>query len=174
MFTIGDFVVYPVQGVARVIDILEETIGESRRPYYVLESVLETGCERLIIKLPFDRVELNLVRKIISAKEAENVIEALKIRQDNRDRLSWQKRLREYKEKMQSGDILKTAEVLKDLNLMRQEKPLSMSELRIFDQARNLVIKELSIATRRDEGIIEQEILEETTPGIKNRDDSLK
>ncbi len=85
------------------------------------------------------------------------VIEVLKMR-IKADSQTWNKRLREYQEKMRNGSIFQAAEVFRDLSLLKESKDLSYGERRLFDQARNLLIKELSIAKRTDEREIERTI----------------
>jgi len=57
---------------------------------------------------------------------------------------------------MRTGDIFKAAEVFRDLSLLKETKDLSHGERRLFDQARNLLIKELSIARKTGEKEIEE------------------
>ncbi|MGC8658491.1 MAG: hypothetical protein ACP5U1_05400, partial [Desulfomonilaceae bacterium] len=66
------------------------------------------------------------------------------------------RRHREYQEKMRSGSIFQAAEVYRDLCLLKENKDLSHGERRLYDQAHNLLIKELSIAKKTDEIEIER------------------
>jgi CarD family transcriptional regulator len=158
MFQIGDVVVYPIHGVARITDIRSEKIGNSDQLCYILETEIKTANERPVIKLPVDKVESNRVRKIVDESEVPQVIEILQKRALKTDTQTWNRRHREYQEKMRSGSIFQAAEVFRDLSLLKETKDLSHGERRLFDQARNLLIKELSIAKRTDEGDIERTI----------------
>jgi len=155
MFEIGDVVVYPIHGVARVLDIKKEKIGDSDQLCYILETEINTSCT--VIKLPVDKVASNRVRKIVDEAEVPKVIEILKTR-TTADSQTWNKRLREYQDKMRNGSIFQAAEVFRDLSLLKESKDLSYGERRLFDQARNLLIKELSIAKKMDEREIERTI----------------
>ena len=155
MFEIGDVVVYPIHGVARVLDIKKEKIGDSDQLCYILETEINTSCT--VIKLPVDKVDSNRVRKIVDEAEVPKVIEILKTR-TKADSQTWNKRLREYQDKMRNGSIFQAAEVFRDLSLLKESKDLSYGERRLFDQARNLLIKELSIAKKMDEREIERTI----------------
>ncbi len=155
MFEIGDVVVYPIHGVARVLDIKKEKIGDSDQLCYILETEINTSCT--VIKLPVDKVTSNRVRKIVDEAEVPSVIEILKTR-TKADSQTWNKRLREYQDKMRNGSIFQAAEVFRDLSLLKESKDLSYGERRLFDQARNLLIKELSIAKKMDEREIERTI----------------
>ena len=152
MFEIGDVVVYPIHGVARVLDIKTEKIGDSDQLCYILET--EVNKANTVIKLPVDKVTSNRVRKIVDEAEVPKIIQILKVR-TKADSQTWNKRLREYQEKMRNGSIFQAAEVFRDLSLLKESKDLSYGERRLFDQARNLLIKELSIAKKTDEREIE-------------------
>jgi len=158
MFKIGDVVVYPIHGVARISDIRKEKIGSSHQLCYILETEIKTANERPVIKLPVDKVESNRVRKIVNEEEGDQVFEVLRKRGGKPDAQTWNRRHREYQEKMRSGSIFLAAEVYRDLCLLKETKDLSHGERRLFDQARNLLIKELSIAKRIDENEIERTI----------------
>lgn len=158
MFKVGDVVVYPIHGVARVTEIRTEKIGNADQLCYILETEIKTVNDRPVIKLPVDKVESNRVRKIVDESQVSEVIEILKNRTSKTDSQTWNKRHREYQEKMRSGSIFQAAEVYRDLSLLKETKDLSHGERRLFDQARNLLIKELSIAKRTDENEIERTI----------------
>lgn len=158
LFKIGDVVVYPIHGVARIIDIRKEKIGNSDQLCYILETEIKTANERPVIKLPVDKVESNRVRKIVDEGDVPKVIEILQKRALKTDSQTWNRRHREYQEKMRSGSIFQAAEVFRDLSLLKETKDLSHGERRLFDQAKNLLIKELSIAKRTEEHEIESTI----------------
>lgn len=158
MFKVGDMVVYPIHGVARVTEIRTERIGGSDQLCYILEAELETGGRKPVIKLPIDRAEGNRVRPVVSASEVPLVIDILKDRGMKTDSQTWNRRHREYQEKMRTGSIFKAAEVFRDLTLLKETKELSHGERRLFDQARNLLIKELSVAQRTTERDVELSI----------------
>jgi CarD family transcriptional regulator len=158
MFKVGDMVVYPIHGVARVTEIRTERIGDSDKLCYILEAELETAGRKPVIKLPIDRAEGNRVRPVVSASEVPLVIDILKDRGMKTDTQTWNRRHREYQEKMRTGSIFKAAEVYRDLTLLKETKELSHGERRLFDQARNLLIKELSVAQRTTERDVESAI----------------
>ncbi len=158
MFNIGDVVVYPILGVARIMDIKEEKIGGAYQLCYILETEIKTANERPVIKLPVDKVESNKVRRVVDEEDVPKVIEILKHRAHKVSSVTWNRRHRDYQDKMRSGSIFFAAEVFRDLTLLKENKDLSHGERRLFDQARNLLIKELSIAKKTDESEIERTI----------------
>lgn len=156
MFKVGDVVVYPIHGVARIVNISKEKIGDSDQLCYILETEIKTANEKPVIKLPVDKVESNRVRKIVDENEVPQIIEVLQKRGMKTDSQTWNRRHREYQEKMRSGSIFQAAEVYRDLSLLKETKDLSHGERRLFDQAYNLLIKELSIAKKTEEKEIER------------------
>jgi CarD family transcriptional regulator len=158
VFKVGEVVVYPIHGVARITEIRTENIGGSDQLCYILETEVRTANVRPVIKLPVDKAESNKVRRIVNEEEASRVIEILEKRGIKTDSQTRNRRHREYQEKMRTGSIFKAAEVFRDLSLLKEKKDLSHGERRLFDQARNLLIKELSIAKRIDEREIEHTI----------------
>lgn len=158
MLKVGEMVVYPIHGVARITDIRTEIIGGTEHDCYILQS--ESTPQRPLIKLPVDKVESNGVRKIVADEDVPRVIDILRKRRKPDEPQIWSKRYRLYQEKMRSGSIFETAEVYTDLSLLKETKDLSLSERKLFDQARNLLIKELSIAQKIDEEEVERSIIE--------------
>lgn len=156
MLKVGEMVVYPIHGVARITEIKKENIGGTEQLCYILQS--ESTPQRPLIKLPVDKVESNRVRKIMSGEEVPRVIEILRERRRPDEPQIWSKRYRLYQEKMRSGSIFETAEVYTDLSLLKETKDLSLSERKLFDQARNLLIKELAIAQEIDEDEVERSV----------------
>jgi len=158
MFKIGDVVVYPVHGVARITDIKKERIGNADQLCYILQTEIKTASVKPVIKLPVDKVKSNRVRRIVGPDEANEVMEILRRRGMKTDPQTWNRRHREYQEKMRTGSIFEAAEVYRDLSLLKENKDLSHGERRLFDQAKNLLIKELAIAKRTEESEIETAI----------------
>jgi CarD family transcriptional regulator len=74
------------------------------------------------------------------------------------DNQTWNRRQREYMDKIKTGSAFEIAEVLRDLYLLRRNKDLSFGERRMMDTARGLLVREIAIARRKPEGEIEAEI----------------
>ena len=73
---------------------------------------------------------------------------------------TWNRRYREYMEKIKSGEPKQIAEVLRDLYLLKNDKDLSFGERKMLDTAKSLLVKELSIAKGLDEDEVEAEFTE--------------
>ena len=74
------------------------------------------------------------------------------------DNQTWNRRYREYMEKIKTGSVFEIAEVLRDLFLLKVDKELSFGERKMLDTARTLLIKELALATQNNEEKIELEV----------------
>jgi CarD family transcriptional regulator len=96
--------------------------------------------------VPEDNVKSAGLRTVIRKIEARKVIGILKDREVTLDNQTWNRRYREYMEKINTGSIYEIAEVLRDLHLLKAEKELSFGEKKIMDMAKTLLVKELAIA----------------------------
>ena len=153
MFEIGDKAVYPGHGVGVIEAIESKQISGKKQIFYILR-ILENG---MTIMIPRDNVRAVRLREIIKKIDVTKVFHILKDRDVTLDNQTWNRRYREYMEKINTGSIYEIAEVFRDLHLLKVEKDLSFGERKIMDMAKNLLVKELSIA--RD--VRESEILKE-------------
>lgn len=152
-FRVGDVAVYPAHGVGKVHSIEEREIAGNRHKFYILK-ILDTG---MTIMVPTGNVRNVGLREVINESEVDIVYVILRERDISINEQTWNRRYREYMDKIKTGSIYEIAEVLRDLMLLRYEKELSFGERKMLDTARCLIIKELSIA----QDISEEEIAEE-------------
>jgi CarD family transcriptional regulator len=153
-FAVGDKAVYPVHGVAEVISLEQRDIGGSKTAVYILK-ILDTGMK---IMVPTTNAGSVGLREIITAKQVKEVYSILKARDIPRDTQTWNRRYREYMEKIKTGSVFEIAEVLRDLSVLRLTKDLSFGERKMLDNARSLLVKELAIAKGVGEDKIAAEI----------------
>ena len=153
-FAVGDKAVYPVHGVAEVMALEQRDIGGNTTSVYILK-VLDTG---LKIMVPTSNAGSVGLRDLITSKQVKEVYSILKSRDIPRDTQTWNRRYREYMEKIKTGSIFEIAEVLRNLFLLRHSKDLSFGERKMLDQAKHLLVKEISLARKINESVIEQEI----------------
>jgi len=154
MFKIGDLAVYPAQGVGTIESIEDREVMGSRQKFYVMR-ILGNGMR---IMIPTDSARSVGLRELISAKEVPKVYEILKDKKVVIDKQAWNKRYREYLEKIKTGSVYEIARVLRDLFILKNGKDLSFGERKMMDTAKNLLIKEISIASRMAEAKIEADI----------------
>ena len=112
--------------------------------------------------VPTENADIVGLRNVISKSQITRIYKILKNRSKNSEQLnghqSWNKRYREYSDKLKSGDIFEVANVLKDINLLQNDKDLSFGEKRIMDSALSLLVKEISIAKSLKEESVTKEI----------------
>jgi CarD family transcriptional regulator len=152
-FSVGDKAVYPVHGVAEVVALEQRDVAGSRMPVYILK-IIDTG---LKIMVPTTNAGTVGLRDVISSKQVKEVLAILRSRDIPRDTQTWNRRYREYMEKIKTGSVFEIAEVLRDLSVLRVTKELSFGERKMLDTARGLIVKELAIAR----GVSEDKIVGE-------------
>ena len=154
-FKVGDLAVYPAHGVGRIEAIDSRVINGETHDFYIMK-VLENG---MVIMIPTDNVESVGLREIIGKDEIPKIYEVLKKDRDSpADSQTWNRRYREYMDKIKTGSLYDVAEVFRDLFLLRLAKDLSFGERKLFDTATALLLKELSTAKETDEETIMAEI----------------
>jgi len=146
LFKIGDKVVYPMHG-AGVIEAIEEkeVLGEKRK-YYILR--LPVGDMKVMI--PIDNGEQIGLREVIDQNGVKKVLGILK-QDTSRMSSNWNRRYRANLEKIKSGNIYEVAEVVRNLVKRDQEKGLSSGEKKMLENARQILISELVLATEMEE-----------------------
>lgn len=153
-FKVGDFAVYPGHGVGKVNAIDTKEILGNKQTFYSIQ-ILETGMK---IMIPRDNVASVGLRAIISKDEANRVLDILKVKEVKIDNQTWNRRYREYMEKIKTGSVFEIAEVLRDLFLLKVDKELSFGERKMLDTARTLLLKELTLATSENELFSDEEV----------------
>jgi len=154
IFKVGDNAVYPSHGVGVVRGVQEKDIGGKKRYFYILQ-LLESGSTILI---PTDKVKDVGLRAIIAKKDVPKIYKILKTKEIVVDNQTWNRRYREYMEKIKTGSVYEIAEVLRDLYRLKLDKDLSFGERKMLDTAKSLLVKELSLAQQTREDIIETEL----------------
>lgn len=153
-FKVGDNAVYPGHGVGKVVAVESKEIMGTRLEFYSVQ-IIETGMK---IMVPKNNVNSVGLRRIISQDEAAKVIDILKEKDVKIDTQTWNRRYREYMEKIKTGSVYEIAEVLRDLFLLKVDKELSFGERKMLDTARGLLMKELSLAVDKSSLESEEEV----------------
>ena len=153
-FKVGDKAVYPGQGVGEVMGIEHKEVAGQRQSFYVLK-ILDNGMK---IMIPINKVNQVGLREIIGEHDVRQVYSILKEKDIAVDSTTWNRRYREYMEKIKTGSVFEIASVLRDLYLLKGDKDLSFGERKMLDTARSLLIKELSLAKECDEAEIESDL----------------
>ena len=142
LFKIGDKAVYPAYGVGVIEAIEEKDIMGQKQTYYIFRTLASD----VTIMIPRENADKVGLRKVIGAKEVTNVYQVLGKKDIHFENQTWNRRFREYTEKINSGSLLEVAEVMRDLFILKAAKDLSFGERKMLDTAKSLLIKELAVA----------------------------
>jgi CarD family transcriptional regulator len=154
-FVAGDLAVYPAHGVGRIEAIESKTVNGEEHDFYIMK-VLESS---MVIMIPTRNVASVGLRDIIDKKEIPKVYDIMKAKQEGTgENQTWNRRYREYMDKIKTGSLFEVAEVFRDLSLLKLTKDLSFGERKLYDTAQLLLVKELSKAKDTDEQTIISEI----------------
>ena len=154
MFVTGDMAVYPAHGVGVIEAIETQTIGGVGQSFYVMR-ILGNDMTIMIPTANSSNVGL---RAIISSDEVQLVLDILLERDIKISAQTWNRRYRDYMEKIKTGSVFEVAAVLRDLYLLSDDKELSYGERKMMDTAKCLLVKEISLAKNEDEQDIAQQV----------------
>jgi len=155
MFKIGDLAVYPAHGVGIIERIENRKISGCQEDFFVIR-ILENN---MIIMIPSSNATNVGLRQIIDQNEVSKVLSILKKRDISiNDNQTWNRRYRDYMDKIKSGSVFEVAEVYRDLSKIKRDKELSFGERKMLDTARSLLIKEISLAKNMKEEDVERDI----------------
>lgn len=112
----------------------------------------------MIIMIPTCNVDNVGLRDIIPISELPKLFSILKKRDVILDNQTWNRRYREYMDKIKTGSVFEVAEVYRDLLLLRLDKELSFGERKMLDTARGLLVKEISLAKDIGEAQVEKDL----------------
>ncbi len=153
-FKKGEKVVYPAHGVGVIDDIQSKVISGTERKFYMLR-ILDS---EMTIMIPTENVDAVGLRRVIGKDMVTKIYKILRERKVEVDSQTWNRRYREYTEKIKTGSPLEIAKVLRDLLVLKGDKELSFGERKMLDTARSLLVKELSIARAHPEEKIMEEL----------------
>ena len=153
-FLKGDVAVYPAHGVGYIESIESKEINGDTLNFYMMK-IVENG---MVIMIPTSNVESVGLRELIPETEVPEVYKVMKEKAQGSDNQTWNRRYREYMDKIKTGSIYDVAEVFRDLFQLKLEKDLSFGERKLLDTAQNLLVQELSMAKDVDEKSMMQEI----------------
>jgi CarD family transcriptional regulator len=163
-FKVGDLAVYPAHGVGRIEAIETKVVNGEEHDFYIMK-IIENA---MVIMIPTWNVESVGLRDVIQKKDIPKIFEVMQSRQEQpMDNQTWNRRYREYMEKIKTGSLFEVAEVFRDLSLLKTTKDLSFGERKLYDTAQILLVKELSTAKNTDEASIAAELealIEEQRP----------
>ena len=154
-FNVGDKAVYPAHGVGIIRDVVTQDMEDGERVTVYVLKILDNG---MTIRVPVNNARSIGMRAVITREHVDKVYEILRDRDVPTDNQTWNRRYRDYMSKIKTGDPLEVAKVLRDLALLKGDKALSFGERKMFDQARCLLVQEISVDKDTDEKTIEGEL----------------
>ena len=145
-FTVGETVVYPHHGAAKIEAIETRVIKGEERLYLVLK----VAQGDLTVRVPADNAEYVGVRDVVNAAGLERVFDVLRAPYTE-EPTNWSRRYKANLEKLASGDVIKVAEVVRDLWRREKDRGLSAGEKRMLAKARQILVSELALAENTNE-----------------------
>ncbi len=145
-FGTGDYVVYPTHGVGRVMGIENQEIsGHSLKLI-----IIKFEKDRMTLRVPVGKAEASGLRKLSSRKMMDTALTTLKGRSRIK-RTMWSRRAQEYEAKINSGDPVSIAEVVRDLHRGADQPDQSYSERQMYQAALDRLARELAAVEKIDE-----------------------
>jgi len=145
-FKVGETVVYPHHGAALIEAIETRVIKGEERMYLVLK----VAQGDLTVRVPADNVDLVGVRDVVDSAGLDRVFNVLR-QPYTEEPTNWSRRYKANLEKLASGDVIKVAEVVRDLYRRDLDRGLSVGEKRMLAKAKQILISELALAEHTDE-----------------------
>ncbi|MEM1102811.1 MAG: CarD family transcriptional regulator [Pseudomonadota bacterium] len=144
-FKVNDHVVYPAHGVGQIIDIEEQTIADMNVEFFVVDFVNE----KMKLRVPTAKATSVGMRALSSNEIVKSAIETLKGRARIK-RTMWSRRAQEYEAKINSGDLISIADVVRDLYRSSDQPEQSYSERQLFESALDRMAREVAAVQRID------------------------
>lgn len=156
VYKVGDKVVYPAHGVGLIDSIQSRIVGTQETKFYMI-TILETAMK---VMVPMKQASTVGLRRIVDTKTVEKVYEILRDKDVIVHQQTWNRRHREYTQKLKTGSVFEIASVIRDLSVLKGDKELSFGERKMLDMAQGLLVKEISIAKSKTEDLIKAELQE--------------
>ena len=152
-FKVGELIVYPAHGVGRVVQIEEQEIAGITLELYIVDFEKE----KLRLKVPTSKSEQKGMRKLADKPLIDHAMKVLKGRARIK-RTMWSRRAQEYEAKINSGDLIAVAEVVRDLYRSERQPEQSYSERQLFEQALERMAREIAAVKKIDDDMAIKEV----------------
>lgn len=143
MYNRGDIAVYPAHGVG-VIEAVETKNISGQDHSFLVMRILDND---MTIMIPTNNVGKVGLRAVMDENKVDDVFNILKEDSDPIDSKTWNKRFRDYSDKIKIGSAVDIAEVMRDLMNLKNHKTLSFGERKMLDNVKNLLAQEIAMAT---------------------------
>ncbi len=166
-FRINEHIVYPAHGVGQIIEISEQEIAGMTLQLFVVNFEKE----KMVLRVPLEKAKQIGMRKLADNKVMDGAIKTLKGRARVK-RTMWSRRAQEYEAKINSGDLIAIAEVVRDLFRNENQPEQSYSERQLYEAALERMAREVATVdkTTEDAAVVKLEaILAKTTGGARRQ-----
>ncbi|MBS0013056.1 MAG: CarD family transcriptional regulator [Desulfobacterales bacterium] len=154
-FEVGDLAVYPAHGVGRIESIESRVINGDTHDFYIMK-IIDNG---MVIMIPISNVDSVGLRTVVDKTQIPDIYAVLTEKKDDlQDNQTWNRRYKEYMDKLKTGSPFDVAAVFRDLYMLKLSKDLSFGERKLLDTARTLLMREICTAKNQEETQVWTEI----------------
>lgn len=157
-FRPNDFVVYPAHGVGQIVSIEEQEVAGLRLEMFVISF----DKDKMTLRVPTARASEIGMRGLSSPDLVTKALETLKGKARVK-RAMWSRRAQEYEQKINSGDLMAIAEVVRDLHRNDEQREQSYSERQLYEAALDRLTREVAAVGGMDEGSAQKRVGEVLT-----------
>ncbi len=145
-FRPNDFVVYPAHGVGKIISIEEQEIAGLSLELFVISFEKD----KMTLRVPTNKITESGLRSLSSPDVISQAMKTLKGKAKVK-RAMWSRRAQEYEQKINSGDLISIAEVVRDLHRTDDQREQSYSERQLYEAALERLTREVAAVSGSDE-----------------------
>ena len=159
-FKTNEFIVYPAHGVGQIMAIEEQEVAGAKLELFVINFVKD----KMTLRVPTAKAAAVGMRKLAEGTLVKRALETLKGRARIK-RTMWSRRAQEYEQKINSGDPVQIAEVVRDLHRNAGQPDQSFSERQIYEQALDRLAAELAAIDRTDKVAATEKLIQHLKAG---------
>jgi len=145
-FRTNEYIVYPAHGVGRIVGIQEEEIAGAKLELFVINFEKD----KMTLRVPVGKLDLVGMRKLSETRVVKKAMNTLKGKARVK-RTMWSRRAQEYEAKINSGDLISIAEVVRDLYRSENQPEQSYSERQLYEAALDRMAREIAAVQKLDE-----------------------
>jgi CarD family transcriptional regulator len=144
-YSVNDCIVYPAHGVGRILGVEKQTIAGFDMEVYVIAFEQD----KMTLRVPTAKADTTGMRPLASAKVVSDALQTLKGKARIK-RTMWSRRAQEYEAKINSGDLISIAEVVRDLHRGEDQPEQSYSERQLYESALDRMVREVAAVEKID------------------------
>ena len=144
-FGVGQSVVYPAHGVGKITGVEKQTVAGMELEVYVVAF----DQDKMILRVPTNRAEASGMRALAGSKLVDDALKTLGGKARIK-RTMWSRRAQEYEAKINSGDLISIAEVVRDLHRQEDQPEPSYSERQLYESALDRMVREVAAVEKVD------------------------